>query len=289
VTCRRLVRALLALALVGCASAAEQAPPPPVAPPILSAEALLDEYAARCAGPEGLLDCAPDAFRDHLVSMRARGSELEERWLAGVEAGGHSGAYGLAWLRAPTESARGASIPLPARPFRSASNPCTFEVASLPKGDFVATLGFSATAPPAPIATDEVRVLGGRVLEILARHHQVDPALFIGETTVSSISNGKGRIIAVSARATSRAPGGQAVSVTAVYREPGDGTGPRERLVVASHPGELVRVAGFVAWAGAEPLVVVSRTAPDGWEFELYDVTAESPRLVARGAEGSGA
>ncbi len=419
-------------------------------------------YAAHCAGPEGLSDCAPEAFeatfRDRLPSFRAHRAELERRWTASAEAGGHSAAYGLAWLGAvgavpslrrtlladrnfygwessdaetpearmrddqyphqmarilaiehltkrpiqkavaltpderallvaeafapgepgeaqdvarwllsklapdaistpvtkgpawpaegataspvaapqgleglvlgvhdhmvhhdfavlarvgggtvgpiearegcrrlpsarvvPTNKDRGAAIALPAKPFRSASNPCIFEVPDLAKGDFIATLGFSATGDAPPLSDQQTRILSGRALELVARHHRIDPLSFTGEASLSVIGSGADRLAAVNARARPRAKDDRVVSLVVVYQVPEDGSSPRERLVIASQDTQVVRASGFVAWSGADPLVAVSRWAPDGWDFELYAVGRDAVRLVARGAEGSGA
>ncbi len=459
---RGIVRAGLALVLAACAPAVDPPAPPPAPAPTASVPELLAESAARCAGPEGLTDCAPGAFeatfQDQLTSFRAHRAELERQWTADVEAGGHSAAYGLAWLGAvgavpslrrtlladrnfygwessdaetmearmrddqyphqmarilaiehltkrpiqeavaltiderallvaeafalgepgeaqdvarwmlwklapgaisttitkgaawpaegtsasavaapegleglvvaahdhkvhhdfavlarvgggtvgpietregcrrlpsarvvPTTKERGAAIPLPARPFRSAGNPCIFEVPDLAKGDFIATLGFSATGEAPPLPDREASILSGRALELLARHHRVDPAKFTGKASLSVIGSGAARLVAVNARAIPRAKSDQGVSLAIVYQVPEDGSSPRERLVVASADTQVVRVAGFVAWSGADPLVAVSRWAPDGWDFELYAVGRDAVHLVARGAEGSGA
>lgn len=83
-------------------------------------------------------------------------------------------------------------------------------------------------------------------------------------------------------------------SLVAVYDLGGQDAAPRERLVVASSGGgcgpeqeDVVRFTGFAAIEGAEPFVVVSRSACDGWEYELYAIDGTGARLVARGASGS--
>lgn len=80
--------------------------PDPQAPGELSpapGTPLTDEVLAiHCAGPEGLEDCAPEAFgatfRDSLPWLEAHRDEVEAHWLGALERS-HAYAYGLAWLR----------------------------------------------------------------------------------------------------------------------------------------------------------------------------------------------
>ncbi|MCB9701204.1 MAG: Hint domain-containing protein [Myxococcales bacterium] len=76
---------------------------PPGGPAAAPGVPLTDEaLASRCAGPEGLEDCAPDAFgetfQDSIPWLEAHRGEVEARWLRALE-GSHAYAYGLAWLR----------------------------------------------------------------------------------------------------------------------------------------------------------------------------------------------
>ena len=146
-----------------------------------------------------------------------------------------------------------------------------------------------ATGDAPPLSDQQTRILSGRALELVARHHRIDPLSFTGEASLSVIGRGADRLAAVNARARPRAKDDRGVSLVVVYQVPEDGSSPRERLVIASQDTQVVRASGFVAWSGADPLVAVSRWAPDGWDFELYAMGRDTVRLVARGAQGSGA
>lgn len=95
------------LSSVACAPASVRpapiAPPPAPTEPRLDFEELLTIYAQTCSGPEGVHDCAPaefeSTFREELPSFLAHRERLVEGWLAGLEQGAHSPAYGLAWAQ----------------------------------------------------------------------------------------------------------------------------------------------------------------------------------------------
>jgi len=100
--CRPALAAIFFAASAGCASSpppAAAAAPPPV--PQLGLDKIDDLYAERCAGPEGLDDCAPGAFdatfREVLPSLIAQRDALVDGWLARAESGDASVAWGLAW------------------------------------------------------------------------------------------------------------------------------------------------------------------------------------------------
>lgn len=64
---------------------------------------LLDAIAAHCAGPEGVEACAPnqfeETFAEKLPRFVAHREALVRHWLAALERGNHTAAYGLAWAR----------------------------------------------------------------------------------------------------------------------------------------------------------------------------------------------
>ena len=79
--------------------------PAPSAPPAPSdrIDDLISGVRTWCAGPEGLENCAPEAFvatfRINLPALVGENRRaLERRWLADLADGDHAAAYGLAWL-----------------------------------------------------------------------------------------------------------------------------------------------------------------------------------------------
>lgn len=207
-----------------------------------------------------------------------------------------------------------AAVKLPRRLFSNVANTCLAELEGRAAGDFVGTIGWSAQASAVTLDEPTAARVTGLAFE---RLHTIgaDPADFHATATVTARA-GSGRTwVAVHAEAIARVrPGADepavaascasslcripragwreaSASVVVVYELVAGGA-LHERLVVSSGPGgcseaehDAVGFAGFVLLD--RPLVVVSRSTCDAWEFELHGIAADGSRLIARGAGGS--